>query len=412
MKKSLFNIFIIFILLFKIPSEESKIIGKESFPVFKEDFTLKKYGFYKSDFEIENEKIKKRENLSIILSKKGISVNTIDKIVEKSKGVFDLKKMRVGRNYSFFVSNDEKELKHFVYEISKTKYVIFDLQDSLEVKIFKRKTNKVLKTVSGIIESSLWNSMKAKGLNTIMATELAEIYAWSIDFFRLEKGDFYKIIYEELQLKETNEIVGIGEIKAVQFQHKKEDFFAFSYLQDGIENFFDEKGLSLKKPFLKAPLKFGTVTSGYSKRRYHPILKRVKAHLGTDYGAPRGTPIMSTGDGVVTKASYGRGNGRYVKIRHSSTYQTQYLHMSKFAKGIKIGVYVKQGDVIGYVGSTGLSTGPHVCYRFWKNGHQVDPRKQKFPKSTRIKAKDMDNFIKNKNISLEKLNNIFLKDFS
>ena len=411
MKKDIF-ITIIAIILCTILFTVIKLSNSNKDKAIKETVIVQKmenlkYGFQIDSFKIENKILQSRENLSIILSKYDISSKKIDVLAKQSKDIFDLRKMKKGQNYALIFEKKNLDTpQHFVYEISKKQYVTFELKDSLNVELKEKKTSKIKRVASGIIDKSLWESMKQENINPILSIELSEIYAWSIDFFRLKDGDYFKIIYEEEIIENTGEIVGVGEIKACEFFHKGESFFGFSYLQDDIESFFDENGKSLKKAFLKAPIKFASVTSGYSKRRYHPVLKRWKAHLGTDYGAPRGTPILATGDGVIIKRAYSKTNGNYVKIKHSDMYQTQYLHMSKFVKNLKKGSPVRQGQVIGYVGSTGLATGPHVCYRFWKNGKQVDCRRQKFPKVKEIKKEDKNDFMQKKDKMMKELENM------
>jgi murein DD-endopeptidase MepM/ murein hydrolase activator NlpD len=243
--------------------------------------------------------------------------------------------------------------------------------------------------------------MQENDLNPVLALELADIYAWSIDFYQIQKGDQFKVYFSEKYVED--EYVGIDSIYAAIFTHRNVEFSAILFEQDGLTSYFDELGNSLQKAFLQTPVKFSRISSRYTKKRFHPVLKRNKAHLGTDYAAPTGTPIYTTGDGVITHASYTSGNGNYVKIRHNTVYTTQYLHMSKFAAGTKAGKAVKQGTVIGYVGSTGLATGPHVCYRFWKNGNQVDPYKEKIPPSFPVKEENKPVFEKKKNEVLQHL---------
>ena len=209
-----------------------------------------------------------------------------------------------------------------------------------------------------------------------LENEFVKIYSWVVDFFRLQPNDYFKIIYELKVVK--GEPVSVEKIKAAYFSHNKRDYYAFYFpIQKG-QDYYDEKGNSLKRFFLSAPIEYTRISSGYTSRRFHPVQKVWKAHLGTDYAAPTGTPIWTTADGTVTEAGFTAGNGLYVKIYHNKTYQTQYLHMSRIAKGIQVGKRVKQGEIIGYVGSTGLASGPHVCYRFWKNGVQIDGRKERF----------------------------------
>ena len=249
-----------------------------------------------------------------------------------------------------------------------------------------------LKKATGIINTSLWITMEEKKLSPRLTHELSTIYAWTIDFFKIQKGDSFKVYYEDRYI--DGEYIGIGKIIASEFTHINQNYYAFYYKENSIRgDYYNEKGETLRKAFLMAPVDYKRISSRYSKKRKHPVTGRWKGHFGTDYAAATGTPIWSTADGVVLKASYTRNNGNYVKIKHNNTYTTQYLHMSKIKSGIKKNIRVKQGDVIGYVGSTGLATGPHVCYRFWKNGKQVDPYKQKLPPGDPIKKENYNNFM-------------------
>jgi len=239
-----------------------------------------------------------------------------------------------------------------------------------------------------------------------LVIKLSEVFAWQIDFYRIQQGDFFKVIYEEEFVDDQS--VGISNIQGAYFNHSGEEFFAVPFEQDSTIQFFDENGKSLRKAFLKAPLEYSRISSRYTKRRLHPVQKVYKAHLGTDYAAPTGTPIRAVGDGIVLEASYTKGNGRFVKVKHNSVYTTQYLHMSKFAKGISRGVRVKQGEVIGYVGSTGLATGSHLCYRFWKNGVQVDPLKEKIPSSHPVKPELLEAYNRKKQEVITALDSVKL----
>jgi murein DD-endopeptidase MepM/ murein hydrolase activator NlpD len=246
------------------------------------------------------------------------------------------------------------------------------------------------KSVSGVINSSLYESLEKESADPRLTMKLADVYAWTIDFYDIKKGDWYKVEYEEKYV--NGKAIETGNISSAVFHHDGETFYAFYFQPDSAKegHYYDEHARSLRKAFLKAPLKFIRITSHYTLRRFHPVQKRWKAHLGTDYGAPTGTPIMTTGDGVVIASTFSRFNGNYVKVRHNATYTTQYLHKSKRAD--RVGQHVKQGQVIGYVGSTGLATGPHVCYRFWKNGKQVDPLKQHFPAAEPVPQDEMQLF--------------------
>ncbi|TBR21187.1 MAG: peptidase M23, partial [Candidatus Nitrosotenuis sp.] len=244
--------------------------------------------------------------------------------------------------------------------------------------------------------------LQEKNINLEIASRLEDIYGWQIDFFHIQPNDSFKVIYEEISVDGVP--VDVGKILAANFNHRNENYYAFYYNKEKGDQYFDEKGNSLKRMFLKAPLKYSRISSRYSLNRYHPILHLNKAHLGTDYAAPTGTPIMSVGNGVVIAASYTSGNGNFVKIKHNATYTTQYLHMSHFAKGIHPGGRVTQGQIIGYVGSTGLATGPHVCFRFWKNGKQVDPLREKYQSTGPISKKNKPDFDLVKKEWMDKLN--------
>ena len=254
-----------------------------------------------------------------------------------------------------------------------------------------------------MISNSLYQTLQEKKIELQVAARLEDIYAWQIDFFRIQPTDSFKVIYEQVLV--DGEPVDVGKIHAANFFSNNENHFAFYFDKEKGESYFDEKGNSLKRLFLKAPLKYSRISSRYSMNRYHPILHRTKAHFGTDYAAPTGTPIMTVGNGVVIEASSTNGNGNYIKVKHNATYTPQYLHMSRFAKGIHRGVLVTQGQVIGYVGSTGLATGPHVCFRFWKNGRQVNPLREKYQSSGPVGKKYKQEFDVVKNDRMKKLIN-------
>jgi len=310
-----------------------------------------------------------------------------------SKDVFDVRKLMAGKKYKIFYSEDSAQhVEAFIYEIDAANYVVYHIADSVHIHRERKEVEVRIRTASGIINSSLWNTMVDNDIDQGITMEMSEIYAWAVDFYRIQKGDWFKIIYEEKYV--DGEKVGIGRVVGAKFNHYNEDYYAIYFEQGETSDYFDENNKSMRKAFLKAPLKYSRISSRYSKRRFHPVQKRYKAHLGTDYAAPKGTPIMATGNGTVVKAGYGKGNGNFVKIKHNSVYSTQYLHMTKIKSGVRKGVRVKQGDVIGYVGSTGLATGPHVCYRFWKNGKQVDALKLKLPASLPIDSKYLEEYKK------------------
>jgi len=281
----------------------------------------------------------------------------------------------------------------FIYQPNQVEYLIVDFTDSIQTKFGRKKVKTEIKTASGIIESSLSEAISNQNLDYLLALEMADIYAWTIDFHHLQKGDNFKLIYEQKFIDDTISI-GIGNINAAYFEHKDNALYAFNFITDSVKNtndYYDEKAKTLRRKFLKAPIKFSRVSSRYNlRRRIKYYGNRVRAHKGTDFAANIGTPIVSTASGTVIASRYAGGNGNYVKIKHNSTYSTQYLHMKK--RAVKRGDYVKQGDVIGYVGMTGNTAGPHVCYRFWKNGKQVDPFRQKLPSAVPIKENLMDNY--------------------
>jgi murein DD-endopeptidase MepM/ murein hydrolase activator NlpD len=342
------------------------------------------FGIDLQGFHVEKGRIQPNQFLADILLPYGIDYGRITRLAEKSKQVLDIRKLNAGKNYTLICSSDSQlRAEFFIYEASAIDYVVYDLRDTMDIYKGSRPVLLEERQAYGTIRSSLYQTLIDQDLSPALAMEMSDIYAWSIDFYRIQKGDHFRLIYT---VKKVNGMeVGIDEIKAAIFDHMGSPYYAFLFNQGERSDYFDEDGNSLRKAFLQAPLKFSRMTSGFTNRRFHPVQKRWKAHLGTDYAAPTGTPIMAVGDGVITEARYAQFNGNYVKIKHNSTYTTQYLHMSKIASGIKPGVRVKQGQTIGYVGSTGLATGPHVCFRFWKNGNQVDHRREEIPPSEPIK---------------------------
>jgi len=354
-----------------------------------------KFGLNLSDFKVMNHVVKQNEFFADILSQYNVTYKTIDFLARESKSVFNLNKIKAGNNCTMLCAKNDTGCvpKKLIYEVSKVDYVVFNLDDSLYTYRGQNKVERKLQEVSGIINSSLYETLQANNISANVAVRLSEIFAWTVDFYKIQQGDKFKVMYDEDFV--NGESVGIGEIHSCVFNSGGKDFYAFYYAKDEAHegDYYDENGNTMKKEFLKAPVKFSRISSGYSLNRFHPVTKEWKAHLGTDYAAPYGTPIMATADGVVEDACFKIYNGNYVKIRHNGQYKTQYLHMSKIGKGIHPGVRVKQGEIIGYVGSTGLATGPHVCYRFWKDGEQVDPRKQKLTFADPMPAKYKADFM-------------------
>lgn len=338
------------------------------------------YGFPVDSFTVIENKIRRNQFLGEILSEYQVTDQQIHDLSMKSRKVYDVRRLEARKNYTILCTKDTlPRAEYFIYEPNAIEYVVYKLKDSIEVSLNQRKIDTVNTSVAGIIENSLWITMTDAGADPMLIHSLSEVFAWQVDFYRIQKGDRFKVLYEQLFV--DNEEAGIGKITGAYFNHSDEDFYAVYFDQGSGISYFDENGQSLQKQFLKSPLRYKRISSRYTRRRYHPVLKRYKSHLGTDYAAPTGTPIRSVGDGIVEEARYSQYNGRYVKIRHNSVYTTQYLHMSKFGSGIKSGIKVTQGQVIGYVGSTGLANGPHLCFRFWKNGQQVDALNVKLPPS-------------------------------
>ena len=338
----------------------------------------------------EKHTIASGESFGALLGKRGIGTAQIYKIAAAVENDFNVRRIRAGIEVQFATGDSSLFPAFFIYPESKYEYWIIGLQDSIYAKKVEKEREVRRRAISGTIDDALYLSVGRSGGTQALAMSLVEVYAWTIDFFRLQKGDAFSVIYEEEYVDDTV-YVGFKSIVAANLTHMGNDFYSFPYENElGFHDYYDEEGRSLRKTFLRAPLNFTRISSRYSGRRFHPVQKRWKAHLGTDYAAPTGTPIMTTADGVIIAAQYTSANGNYVKVRHNSTYATQYLHMSKIKPGIRNGVKVKQGDVIGYVGSTGLATGPHVCYRFWANGRQVDPYKQKLPDAKPLTADRME----------------------
>lgn len=367
----------------------------EKAPQARKDSAVKiiprRFGLALDSFNVTESVIQKNEFLASILELYNIDNKTIAKLQEKSKYVYDVRKMKAGAQYTVFSTKDTlHKICYFVYQPNAIDYVMYDLRDSVSVVAGKRQVTARLETASGIINGSLYETFQKSGTDPALAMKLADMYAYSVDFYSIHDGDYFKVLYEQRYIKD--EPVETGAIQSAVFSHNGEKFYAFFYKPDSTDagDYYDEKGKSLRKSFLKAPIKFSHITSGYSLRRFHPVQKRWKTHLGTDYAAPAGTPIIATGDGIVIESAYTSNNGNYVKIKHDDTYMTQYLHMSKQA--VRAGQTVRQGQVIGYVGSTGLATGPHVCYRFWKKGKQVNPLQQKFPPSVPLPDSVMSRF--------------------
>ena len=375
-----FVLIYVFIILLSSCNSEINENKKEKDPV------KYKYGYDESKYLFEEKKVGKGDTFGDILEDQGIDYPEIYQALQKTKNDVDFRKLQLGKPYTLIYTKDSiRKLKAFVYHPTIEGYSFIQLRDSVFGNTFKKtRTYKDL-SASGIIDNSLYLTLEEQDKDPLLTYYLSDIYAWTIDFFRLDKGDKFKVIYTEAYVDDSIP-VGITKIKAAYFVHKGVERYAFEYETDsikGIVEYLDQDGKNLRRAFLQSPIKFGRISSRYNLRRRIALYgNRVRPHKGTDFAAPVGTPIMSTANGTVIESSYTRANGRYVKVRHNNTYDTQYLHMRK--SNVKVGQFIEQGDVIGWVGMTGNTSGPHVCYRFWKNGIQVDPFKQKLPEAKPI----------------------------
>ncbi len=415
-KKNLTEIFVLILsaliiiiisnVFIKDKSQEDKI---EIVELIEPEHTFE-YGIIVDSLIIIKDKVKRNQFLSDILLKHNVDYVTIDKIARASKPVFDVRKIRRGNNYSVICSNDSlNSLLYFVYEKSPTKYIVYDLTDTVNIYSGEKEIEIRIEKTTGTIVSSFWNAMLDNNCDPNLANELSEVFAWTIDFFGIQKGDNYKAIYEALYV--DDKYIGLGNVLTAKINHTGEDYLAFYFIQDSVGDYFDEEANSLMRTFLKAPLRFRRISSGYSHSRLHPILKIRRPHRGVDYAAPTGTPVHTIGDGVVVAKGYEkRGGGNYLKIKHNGTYTTSYMHLSKYAKGMKKGTRVKQGDVIGYVGKTGLATGPHLDFRVYRNSKAINPLKLKSPPAKPVDSINLAKYKVLKDSLIQELDNVVTDD--
>jgi murein DD-endopeptidase MepM/ murein hydrolase activator NlpD len=345
------------------------------------------YGINCDPYEVRRDVVKPGQNLSGILLDSGVPYGKIQTAVDRCDGIFDVRRIRAGQPYCLIGNPCAPEgIRYFVYEQTPAKFVVFDLGEKVEVFEGKKPVTVEPRTFSGVIRSSMWNAFSDAGIDHELAPRLSEIYAWTLDFFHFQKGDRFRLIVEERRV--DGHVVGYGRILAARIHHRDRSHYAFYFEESpGQGDYYDEKGDSLRQAFLKAPLDYARISSGYSRQRLHPILNEYKPHRGIDYAAPKGTPVRSVGDGVVEEIGYHRGMGRFIQIRHNHQYMTQYLHLSGVAEGLQDGSEVQQGDKIGYVGSTGLATGPHLDFRFWDNGKAVNFLEQDLPSADPVDPK-------------------------
>ncbi len=375
----------------KEKKEEKKVEKKEVFVSQNSQEELSDFGFPKALYEIRNAKVKKNQFFASLLEDYGVSQSEIYNITQESKDVFDMRKFKSGYPYEAYISKENGDLDYLVYEQDNLSYVVFTFKDSLNVEVFEKKMETRIKYSEVTINSSLWIDTQEAGVNPLLSIKLADIYAWTIDFFGLREGDSYKALYEEVLYK--GEVINIGRVLYAEFTHIDEQYLSYHFEEDqGGNEYWNEKGESLRKAFLKAPLNFTRISSGFTYNRKHPITRKVQPHTGIDYAAPTGTPVMSIGDGVIVQRGAKGLNGNMVTIKHNSVYKSAYLHLSRFAPGLKVGSKVSQGQVIGYVGSTGRSTGPHLDFRVWKNDQPINPLAMKSPPTKPIDKKNESAF--------------------
>ena len=353
------------------------------------------FGINFSDFNVDQDTVQYYDNLTRILKRQNFSDKKVNQIIEKVKDSLDLKRIKRNKAFTFFRSKDRfNKVQIMVFQIDQLNYIFVDLRDSVVVHKRSRPLTFKVRTIAGTLKNSLSQTLKDENIDIALKKRLIKVYAWSIDFFKSKKGDKFAVSFTERYINDTI-YDGIDSLRCAFFEYKGKKIYAFPFVQDSIKgktDYYDEQGNALRNFFLKAPLKVVNITSKYSLKRFHPVQQIWKPHYGTDYAASTGTPIMTTATGVVEMAGYTAGNGNFVKVKHDKMYSTQYLHMSKIL--VKRGQSVKQGDVIGKVGSTGLASGPHVCYRFWKNGREVDALKLKLPNSEPMNVKNKPRYTK------------------
>ena len=372
------------------------------------------YGICIDSLNVEHFEIRNGDNPSIIFSRLGFSALEADSISKASASVLDPTRIKAGMHYCTFTTRDSiAKIQYIAFAKTMTDYAIIDLRKRpIEAYTFNKPITLKRKSVNGTITSSLWNIIKQQGADPLLAIKIADVFAWEIDFFDVKEGDSFQVIYNEAYIDDTTAL-SISSIEGALFTHQGKDYYAIPFMQDSSMQFFDLEGNSLRKAFLKAPLDFYRITSRFTNARFHPILKRYRAHHGVDYAAPTGTPVRTIGDGSVIFKGYTNGGGHTIKIKHNSVYTTSYMHLSRYAKGLSVGQRVKQGEEIGYVGSTGLSTGPHLDFRVYKNGEPINPLDMEAPPSEPIKPelRDSFNIVKNRIISeLDSLKNLKLNN--
>lgn len=392
---SLRQVLITIIVLFSLVScnKSNDVLEKE---IIKPAAKKMEFGFKYSDFNVVQDTIKKGDTFGTIIENQNIGNKKVYDIIKKVKDTFDVRIIRINRPYTLLRSkNKTNKLQVFIYQPDAMNYYVVDLRDTAVVVCKKTKPITIkTRTIGGLLKGSLSETLEEANVEGVLASKISKIYAWSIDFFKLKKGDRFAITFTERYINDSV-YDGVDSLKAAFFEYKGKIIYAFPYAQNPSSNkieYYDEEGKTLKNFFLKTPIKFSRISSRFSTNRFHPVQQRWKAHKGTDYAAPYGTPITTTAAGTIEQTGFTAGNGNFVKVKHNGTYSTQYLHMSRIL--VRRGQRVNQGQVIGRVGSTGLATGPHVCYRFWKNGVQVDALRLKLPNGEPMSGRNKEQFLK------------------
>ena len=338
-----------------------------------------RYGIATDGLEVVRGDVQPRETFADLLVNRGVAYATIITLAEETRDTFDVRDIQAGKPYRVYLNPWTQKAAYLVYRPNAVEYVVFDVRQPANSHVGRRPVQVEWRTARGTINSSLYETMIEAGAHPGLVLQLSEVFAWQIDFFRIRNGDQFRVVYEERTV--DGERISPGEIVAASVTHRGDTYYGFRFDTGGDVEFYDRAGNSLRRALLKAPLQFSRISSRFTNRRLHPVLNEYRPHRGTDYAAPRGTPVRSVGDGEVLFAAYKGANGNYVKIRHNGTYTTGYLHLTGFADGVRRGARVSQGEVIGYVGSTGRSTGPHLDYRLWKHGTAVDPYRIEMPPS-------------------------------
>ncbi len=396
MKKNIFIFLIINVIVFGCTErqKEPEIRSVTSVEVVRDEKVVAFCGLFglpSMDYGIENDVVKKNENFAAILQRRGLDYQLIYNISQKAHNVFDLRKLRAGNTYTLLFTPGAEHPDYMIYEENYRTHICFSFTDSLWVTRSEFPLQEEEKFVDITIARSLWQDLEEAGYNPLVANGLSEIFAWTVDFFGLQRGDNFKVCYTAYML--NGKEIEAGPVQAASFTRSGKSQMAYRFVQDSIPGYWNQDGINLQRAFLKAPLKYSRISSGFSYARKHPVTRIVRPHTGIDYAAPAGTPVMSIGEGVVVQRTYTRGGGNQVKVKHNNVYTTAYLHLSRFAKGLAVGKWVAQGEVIGYVGSTGLSTGPHLDFRVWKNNKPINPLTMESPPADPVYESNMEQFL-------------------